>query len=66
MDKYIFFTILLFLVFGWYAIQALNAEEHTDCYKWQQQAKNYEDFYLTKQDKAQCDRWNIKINAPIK
>ena len=58
--------IILFAVFLIGLGKALDAHEQVECYKWQQQASQFEGYYLTDWQKQQCDHHNIIINAPIK
>lgn len=53
--------ILMFIFLG----RGFDGQEKFECYQWQSQAKNYDNFYLAKWQSEQCQRWNIKINAPV-
>ena len=44
---------------------AFDGQEEFECNQWQSQAKTYENFYITKWQKAQCDHYNITIEAPV-
>lgn len=55
----IFLTALLFMGKGF------DGQEKFECYQWQNQSKNYDNFYLTKWQKEQCDHWSIQIDAPV-
>lgn len=44
---------------------AMSGQEEFECNQWQSQAKTYENFYITKWQKAQCDHYNITIEAPV-
>lgn len=45
---------------------SLDRQAQADCLKWQSYAKDIRGFYLTKEQKAQCDDAKITINAPVK
>ena len=40
--------------------------EKNECYKWQEQAESYKDFYLLGWEAEQCRTLNIKVDAPTK
>lgn len=62
----ILFVIMVFagvvMLFGY----SIDKTESSECLKWQQQADVYPLFYLTKDEKVQCDAHKIIINAPVK
>jgi hypothetical protein len=41
---------------------AIDTHETWECYKWQQQAKEFELFYLTDWQQEQCDYHGIEID----
>lgn len=47
------------IVTGW------NKNEQVECIKWQEQSWKFNQFYITKWQAMQCQRWNIEINAKI-
>jgi len=59
------FAILFIATIGILAEKAFGGQEQFECQTWQAQAKTFKGFYLTKWQKAQCDRWQIKIEAPV-
>jgi uncharacterized alpha/beta hydrolase family protein len=67
--KIILFVLIViaFFIF-WFVILkiALQKQAKVECYSWQNQAKIYPLFYLTKSQKDQCDSLGIEINAPVK
>lgn len=55
------FVLLVFVV-----NVSLDKNAKVDCLHWQQEAQNYQGFYLTHWQAEQCKSVNIIINAPIK
>jgi len=47
---------------------AVEKQEKIDCYKLQNQAVEFESagYFITQDEKAMCDRWEIQINAVVK
>lgn len=45
---------------------SLGESDKMDCLTWQQEATQYSQFYLTKDEAAQCQSYNIVVNAPVK
>lgn len=43
----------------------LNKQEEVDCYTWQKQAKEYQNFYLTTWQAEQCEAHGIEVDAPV-
>lgn len=41
-------------------------EDRVACLKWQEEAHEYAGYYLTVGQKAQCDYFGIKVDAPVK
>lgn len=39
-------------------VRAVKITERNECAKWQQQAKEYKNFYLTNWQRAQCEAVN--------
>jgi hypothetical protein len=55
------------IAFGiWALVFGTGKQDQADCYQWQREAATYPLFYLTKDQKAQCDYWQIKVAAPVK
>jgi hypothetical protein len=58
-------AILMFLL-GFLLVKgietAIDTHETWECYKWQQQAKEFELFYLTDWQQEQCDYHGIEID----
>jgi hypothetical protein len=47
-------------------IKGIDKEEQIECYKLQEQSQEYRrGFFITKWQKEMCDRWNIKVDAPV-
>lgn len=40
--------------------------DKADCYKWQEWAKEYPGFYLTKNEVKQCEYFGIQVEAPVR
>ena len=61
-------TVILIVGLGALFVFELGVEkqEKSECLKFQDQALNFPNFYLTQHEKDQCDRWEIKIDAPVK
>lgn len=57
---------LSIIVMGKVIAKGLEKSERAECYKWQDQAKEFREFYLTKAEADQCEYWGIKVDAPIK
>lgn len=53
---------LFFLAFA----EGLNRHEQAECLGWQENAREFEGFYLTKAERMQCDHWGIEVDAPTK
>lgn len=61
-------TVIAIATLGLMAVYflAIPRQETADCLKWQQQAQDYPNFYLTQWQADQCKANGISINAPIK
>ncbi len=59
-------TLLLLAGFVWAAKIGIEKQDRADCHKWQEQAKEIKEFYLTQSQRNQCDYWDIKVDAPVK
>lgn len=46
-------------------VYGLGLQDKADCMKWAQQADAYPAFYLTSDQKQQCDYWGIPVNARV-
>jgi hypothetical protein len=47
-------------------VKATEKEEKIECYKLQEQSQEYRrGFFITEWQKEMCDRWNIKVDAPV-
>lgn len=65
----IFYAIWIPIIVGvfiWTLVVGFGRGEEVECYKWQNQAAQYPNFYLTTWQKGQCDAHQIIINAPVK
>ena len=47
-------------------LKGVEKQEKVECLKWQEEAKIYDDYYITKWQDEQCRHYGIKIDAPIK
>lgn len=45
---------------------SLSRSEKVECYKWQDQAKQYPGFYLTQWQAMQCEAHGFTIDVPVK
>lgn len=63
---YLILVIVLTLGLGIALSEGLKKTEENECYKWQKQAKEYTNFYLTKAENFQCVYLGIEVNAPVK
>ena len=63
-----FFLIAIAIFAGgaFVAIKAQGQQDAGDCHKWAEQAQQFPGYYITHWQKAQCDYWKVKINAPVK
>ena len=67
MEKIGIILFILIIIAGLMMIPAIiESEEKRECLQWQGYAKESQIFYLTSWQKKQCDRWGIKIDAPMK
>ena len=58
--------ILIFVLFVFVAGIAIDKSARIDCLHWQQEAQNYQGFYLTRWQAEQCKSVKVEVNAPIK
>jgi hypothetical protein len=54
------------VVVGLLIAKSMDQQDKIDCYQWASEAKTLSDFYITPNEKAQCDHWHIEVNAQIK
>jgi hypothetical protein len=47
----------------WTIEKGVERQEKYECYKWQYEAGQYENYYLADWQKLQCYHYNIDINA---
>lgn len=47
-------------------VGATTKEAKMRCFQFQQYAKDYPDFWITAQDKVECDGLNINVNADVR
>ncbi len=68
MEKSIWILVLLFcLALAYCAFKGgIDRSEVVECRAWEQQAKDYDQFYIAKWQDEQCKAHKIIINAPIK
>lgn len=69
MLKYILGTVaaaVLFALVGGMIGKMWDISDRQDCYKWQLYAQEFEGFYLTRSEAAQCAYWHIEVEAPIR
>lgn len=45
--------------------KGLGGYEQYECQKWQAEAKTYDGYFLSRWQKAQCDNYDIEIDAPV-
>ena len=57
------FTIIILAGF---LARGFTRQEKYECRKWEKQASEYPNYYLTSWQDEQCRAHGIKINAPIK
>jgi len=59
--------IISILLFVWVMAIGLERQDRSDCLKWQDEADEIGDLYfITEDQKMQCDYFNIDINAHVK
>lgn len=56
---------LVSISFFWLIGVGFDGYEKYECQKWQAEAKTYQGYFLAGWQKDQCDRWGIKIEAPV-
>lgn len=61
MHKTIFVFVALFAVLLLLGFVAFRQQEKTECYQWQQQAREYPQFTLAEWQAEQCGAYGIKI-----
>ncbi|MBI5079155.1 hypothetical protein HZB06_00550 [Candidatus Wolfebacteria bacterium] len=69
MEKVGIFVIFaaILVVTGIVFFASMEGAERADCRRWQQQAKDAPNvFFLLPWQKAQCDYWSIKVDAPVR
>ena len=49
-----------------FAVATADKQAREDCAMWEQQAKLYHLFFITKAQKSECDSVGMIINAPVK
>lgn len=57
------FWIVVFLIMFLMLNDALSRAEQAECYRWQEEAEQYLDYYLTKWQAEQCNHYGIKIEG---
>lgn len=60
------FTVIMLVAFGSLVVNAINKSEISECKKWQSQAEEVDNYYITPWQYEQCSYHQITINAPIK
>ncbi len=66
MKKEIIILILLGIIMAFAIMVGINRQEITTCRQYEKWAKEYTMFYLTELEKEMCDKWGIKVDAPVK
>lgn len=66
--KIIYTIVIVSLVgvFVWAVLIGLNKQDRVDCITWENQAKEFQGFFLTKAQDEQCRALGIIINTDIK
>lgn len=63
---YVIIAIAGIRLFVYLTIEAIDKQETVECKKWEQQSKEFKDFYLAKWQDDQCRKHGVEINAPVK
>lgn len=58
-------AIALIVILTWAVLGAEERRATAECLKWKSEAKENPIFYITKQEKAQCDAYEIETGAPV-
>lgn len=59
---FLLFLIVVFLLFFTFG---LEISEKQECIKWQEQAEQYPNYYITEWQFLQCKHYDIEINTPV-
>lgn len=62
---YIMIWIIIGLAVIWMIGKMLERHEAAECRTWQEEAKKYEGYYITKWQAEQCKRYGIEIGAVV-
>ena len=54
------------IVGGWIMLIGFDRTEVVECLKWQNEAKEYQKYYLTAWQDEQCRAHSIVVDAPVK
>lgn len=46
-------------------VKGMDKQAEADCIKWQQEATEYVGYYLTEWQAAQCEHYQITVDAPV-
>lgn len=60
----LFFAAFLGLIVA-ASVYAMSATDKADCHEWQQEAGDFAGFFITRNQKDQCDYYGIEINVPV-
>ena len=58
--------LLIIALFCFGAVLGIQKSEVEECLKWQKEAKQYPNYYLTQWQYEQCQFYHIAIDAPVK
>lgn len=58
-------ALIIFFLFK-ATFDALDKQDEIDCNKWAHEAKEYNNYYITQNQKDQCDTFGITINTQVK
>ena len=60
-------VIIIWYFLGFWLIPTMiDSYEKYECTKWEQESGEYNNYYITSWQLAQCSHYNIKINAIVK
>ncbi len=54
-------VILAIVAFSFISLRGIENTERAECIKWQEQAKEIQDYWITKWQADQCEKYNIKV-----
>jgi hypothetical protein len=65
-------AIAFIFLLAWSFGMGINKQERVNCFTWQKEAKEIRPwdgrsgYYLTKNQKEQCDYWGIQVDAVVR